>query len=305
MKPKPVATPENRLALQRQTLPRDVPGAVRRGVLLGGALAQIGWIIFGFGMIFFWAFAMNADVASILHFRGELETAKGTIIGSRQTMFSQGGSEDERGTPIHANDYWFLSADEVEYRGTSYAKGRALKPGQAVTVEHPRGRPDMSRIKGMRRSPFSGWLVLVALLPAVGLWLTIAGMRFGSRRRWLLANGRLTWGALKSKEPTGTLVNDRPVYKLTFEFQANGKTWPAVARTHNVESLLDEAEERILYDPRDPARATMVDNLPMKVELDDRGRIIHHGRAGWALIAPFLAIVGHGVYVYFAWFRPA
>lgn len=305
MKQKPVATPENRLALQRQTLPRDVPGAVRRGVRFGGPLAQAGWITLGVGMIFTWVFAMNADVASILHFRGELETAKGTIIGSRQTSFSQGGSEDERGTPIHANDYWFLTADEVEHRGTSYATGQALKSGQNVTIEHPVGRPDISRIKGMRSAPFSGWLALVALPAIIGFWMTITGMRAGSRRAWLLANGRLTWGALKSKEPTGAQVNNRPVYKLTFEFQANGRTWPAIARTHKVESLLDEAEERVLYDPRDPARATMVDNLPMKVEFDDRGRIIHHGRAAWAYIAPILTIVGHGIYIYIAYFHPA
>ena len=36
--------------------PREVPTGLRLMVLFGGALTQFGWVFFGFGMIFVWAF---------------------------------------------------------------------------------------------------------------------------------------------------------------------------------------------------------------------------------------------------------
>jgi hypothetical protein len=290
-------TRDQRTALQRQVLPRKVPGAVRRGVLLGAGITQVGWAMFGFGMIFFWGFTLQSDLGSLLRFRGELETAQGTIMDVRSTN----ASINER--RVHANDYRFRAADGAEHGGTSYST-RVYKAGAKVTIEHPAGRPEISRIVGQRAAIFPAPVGLVGLIPAVGLLLIVLGMRSGMNRNWLLANGRLAPGVLRSREATGATVNKRPVYKLTFDFQAaNGRTFQAVARTHLVENLMDEAEELVLYDPRQPGRATLVDGLPMKVQFDERGVIVGHGRsARLALILPVLVIGGHALYVCLRWF---
>lgn len=293
-------TQDGRLLLQRQTLPREVPAALRLGVLLGGGLSQTGWIVLGVGMIFFWTFGLNADLASVLHFRGELDTARGQVTETRKTNVSVGGSKHRRGTPVYANAYSFRTSDGTERRSTSYATGQSLTPGQTVTVEYPRGNPDLSRIRGMRTALFPAWTAVFIAVPAVGILLTLAGLRIGARRNWLLANGRLAWGTLKSKEPTGATVNKRPVYKFTFEFKVNNRSHEVTARTHKIENLAGP-EELILHDPRDPSRATLADALPLQVTFDDRGRIASHSRAAWPLILPALTVLGHGLYAYLAY----
>ncbi len=51
--------------------PRHVPRSLRLGMLLGGFFNQLGWFIFGFGMIFYWIFVVQADFASV-YFYDEL-----------------------------------------------------------------------------------------------------------------------------------------------------------------------------------------------------------------------------------------
>jgi hypothetical protein len=71
--------------------PRDVPLSVRLRVLLGGFLNQFGWFFFGFGLVFVWAFTVNADLTSWYRFRGHLDTAQGKVLYSEKTKFSAEG----------------------------------------------------------------------------------------------------------------------------------------------------------------------------------------------------------------------
>jgi flagellar basal body rod protein FlgC len=102
---------------------------------------------------------------------------------------------------------------------------------------------------------------------------------------------------LKSKEPTSTRVNNRPVYKLTFEFRADdGGIYEVVSKTHLPHLLEDEAEEQLVYDPRHPAHAVMMDNLPGSPDIDEMGYIHSAGfRSGvLPLILPGLTMFVHG-----------
>jgi hypothetical protein len=243
--------------------PRSVPLLVRTKVLLGGFLTQFGCIFLGFGMIFVWAFTLNADLTSWYHFRGRLETAQGTVLHSEQTSFSVGGSEHSKGTPIYANHYSFVGPGNVEYEGVSYKKGRALKKGGKVTVEYPPDQPERSRINGMRRSPMGLFGLMPIIFPLVGLCLMTVGLKKGIRGNRLLVIGHQTTGKLKSKVATSTKINNRTVFKLTFEFTAaDGIGYEAVGKTHKPEKLEDEAEEPLLYDPILPSYAVMLDALP-------------------------------------------
>lgn len=281
--------------------PRPVPLLVRMKVLLGGFLVQFGCVFAGFGMIFVWAFTLNSDLTSWYHFRGPLETAEATVHDSKQTTFSVGGSKRRSGTPIYANHYWFVGPGEVEYEGVSYRKGRQLGQGQKVTVEYPPGQPQRSRIKGMRTSPVGLFGLMPIIFPVVGLCLMAVGLRKGIRGNRLLAIGRQTSGKLKSKVSTGTRVNNRSVFKLTFEFTASdGTVHEAVAKSHKPELLEDEAEEPLLYDPFRPAYAVMLDALPGSPRTDADGNI-RAGSPGAVLLClaiPAVTVLGHAGYIY-------
>lgn len=275
-------------------------------VLFGGFLAQFGWLFLGFGGIFFWAFVMNADLASFYRFRGALETAKGVVLETKDTGASEGGSKNRRGTPIYAHWYSFTAADGREYRGVSYALGTHLEEGQEVVVEYPQGNPSISRIPGMRRAVFGPWAIFVIIFPLVGLGFILGSLASRLQAKRLLAEGKLGLGTLKSKVATNVQVNKQTVYKLTFEFVAeDGRTFEAVAKTHQVAALQDEAQERLLYDPASPARAVVLDELPGSLQLDDAGNL-QAGNApfGWlVLFLPAVTIFGHGAYAYLKYFR--
>ena len=284
----------------QQRTPRDVSTSVRWSLRLGSALGLVGWGMFGFGMIFFWLFAMNADVASLWQFDGETEQAPGQVTRSEKTKFTIGGNRKRGrpGKPVYANAYVFAAPDGTEHRGVSCATDASLIAGQAVEVEYPKGEPHVSRIVGMRRAPFDAWSALTALVPVVGLGLIVAGVRRGGRHADLLENGRLAWGKMVSKEATQARVNRKTVYKMTFEFTAdNRRTYQVETRTHATEELEDEEHELILYQPGNPDVAVVADGLPAGVRIDEKGQVHQKRPLLVSLLLLAAALVGHGTYL--------
>ncbi len=275
--------------------PRDVPGTVRLRVLFGGILNQMGWFFFGFGMLFVWLFLPNADLTSFYHFRGSLDHTQGTITASQNTHFSEGGSKHHSGTPIYRHDYTFTIAGNL-YDGVSYSTASSLQPGMHVTIEYPQGKPSISRIHGMRRAPVDPFVLFVLIFPLIGAGFVIPGLIQGRKANRLLANGKVALGAFQSKVPTNTRVNDRTVYKLTFQFTTDtGQTCQAVTRTYQPELLENGQPHEVVYDPLTPSYAVMVDSLPGSPRIDERG-VIQPASLGSALcisLLPALVIIAN------------
>jgi hypothetical protein len=278
--------------------PRQVPSSIRCQLLFGGFSNQFGWFFFGFGLIFFWVFAANADLLSAVYYRGDLETVTGKALYSEKT------SASENRTRVYANHYSFVYGG-VEYNGISYATGDYFSGGEQVTVEFPNGRLDLSRIQGMRRSIFGTAAIFVVIFPAVGLGFIAFGLVGGIKANRLLTNGKLGMGRLKLKEPTNTRINHQMVYKYTFEFNDEiGRNHNVVSRTHIIGVLEDEQEERLLYDPNNPSYAVMMDSLPASPAIDSMGNIVDAKplRGLLVLIAPGISIIGNGAYLLLKFF---
>ena len=274
--------------------PRPVPLLVCSQVLFGDMLTQFGWFFFGFGMIFFWAFAMNSDLASIRSFRGPLETTPGIVTDSRGMGASENGAE------VYAYHYSFTGPDGIKYEGVSYSLGSRMNKGHMATIEFPKGGPAKSRIQGMRTAPFGAWAALVTVFPGVGLAFVLAGTWNGAKAIRLLAHGQPALGKFTSKIATNFKVNDRTVYKLTFVFPAeDGYSYETVAKSSMPETLEDGTEKPVLYDPADPRKAVLLDNLQGAPTVDESGRIRagSAGKAALVLILPMVTIIGHGAYM--------
>ena len=275
--------------------PRPVPLPLRVQVLFGGVVNLFGWIFFGFGMIFFWAFTLNSDLASFYQFSGSLETATGIVSESRDTN----ASENER--RIVAHEYTFQHGGR-EYQGVSYTTGQQLPEGAPVLIEFPAGKPEVSRIRGMRRGMFSPAVIFVVIFPFIGLCFVAFGLRNGLRASHLLAHGKLAFGTLASKTPTNTRVNNQTVYKLTFDFTTDdGRRAQAVARSHHPQHLEDDVRESIFYDPDDPAKAVLFDSLPGSPRITSAGNFDPDWTAGalLSLLPMLLTLLGHGTYLFF------
>jgi len=279
--------------------PREVPLLVRLRLLFGGSASQAGWFFLGFGMIFFWVFVCNADLTSWTRFRGPLATVEGIVTDSRDTGASEGGSKGSRGTPIYENEFKFV-VNAREYQGVSYATGRQMRARQKVTVEYVPGKPEFARIRGMRASEFGPEVLLVTIFPLAGLGMVVASLKKGLKACDLLAHGVQTTGNQISKEPTNAKVNKREVYKFTFSFKtADGENHAAVSRTSLVERCENPTAEPLVYDPKNPERAVLLDNLPGAPHITEDGRITV--KSPWKAIAllviPAATVIGHSIWV--------
>jgi hypothetical protein len=71
--------------------PRSVSALLTAQMMLGGAMSQIGWLVFGFGSIFFWVFAWHADLSGWRFRDGVTANVEGQSLGCRDTGYSVGG----------------------------------------------------------------------------------------------------------------------------------------------------------------------------------------------------------------------
>lgn len=272
---------------QLASAPRRVPLSLQIVNFFNG-IAQIGWLIFGFGMIFFWAFVTNADF-SFANFRGPYGTADGKVTSVKST----GASVNHR--RVQANHYEY-SVDGNFLIGVSYSTGESVSPGQSVTIEFAQNKPSRSRIAGQRRAMFGAGVMFVSLFPLIGLAILVPSTLSGIKRNRLLREGLIATGTLKSKSRTNVTINNRLLYELVFEFTArDGQHHQAKARTTDTKRLEDEAQEPLLYDPADPSRAYLLDEAPARPEIEPNGEL--RGRPASAvrsLIIPLLMIGAHG-----------
>ncbi|NQT76408.1 MAG: DUF3592 domain-containing protein [Bacteroidetes bacterium] len=272
---------------------RNIPVSTRCRILFGGFKNQFGWAFFGFGMIFFWGFAMNSDL-SFLYYTGEIIRVEGIATHSFEIDATEGN------VTVIENHYKFKTEDGLEFEGISYATGRSIQAGNTITIEYPEGKPQYSRIKGMRRQIFGAVALWVVLFSFVGLVFILLGLKRSIRALRLLKYGKLTKGKLISKVRTNTRVNGRIVYKLTFRFKDEiGHEFELREKTLTPHLLQNESEERLLYLRRKPAYAIMLDSLPSSVSINADGKIESSPfiRMIFVLFIPLLTLVGHGYYV--------
>lgn len=272
---------------------RQIPLSTRISILFGGFKAQFGWAFFGFGMIFFWAFAMNMDL-SFLYYNGNIVTVEGLATGYSGTN----ASENE--VSVFANHFSFKTEDGVEISGTSYATGHRVLDGEALIVEYPEGKPQYARIKGMRTKIFSGFVIFVIIFPLIGLVFILLGLRRSFRALRLFKYGILTGGKLISKEKTNTRINNRIVYKMTFQYKDDlGREYERKEKTPLPYLLQDEQEERLLYLRGRPSYAILIDSLPSSYLMNKEGKIDSAPARNvfLLLIFPLSSIVGHGIYL--------
>jgi uncharacterized protein (DUF58 family) len=251
--------------------PRGVALLLRLQLLFGGILGLMGWILFAAGILFSLLFFVLFQVdTQFYRWRGSLETARGTILRSERTHIS-----DKRGTRrtyYYRFHYAFVAKDGVRRTGSSVAKHVRYKPGSRVTVEYPRGDPGVSRILGMQRSVGGSWFFLLLLLPLAGVILATIGLLLGWRKIALLRHGMPAKGHLVGKDVTAMKVNNKRVYRMTFEFQTpDGRTHRASSRTNAPEELEDDVFERLLYRESNPTRAVLLDALPGSPDIDAAG----------------------------------
>jgi len=247
--------------------PRYVPKAVRKRAGRGGSslfLMLFGAIFAGVGGVLAAAFVSPSTVFAEMRLdSGGRSVAEGVITAVEDA----GLKVNER--PVWAYYFRFTAAGGAEHEGVSYRAGRAWSAGERHRVVYLEGRPEVARLEGTSLSK-GGYFGLVTLLfPVIGVGVMGAALVSRMRLAKLLRDGLVTEGTIADVEPTGSRVNDFPVYRIHFDYRAqSGREESGTLRTHR-EGLIDLARERreqgqpvfLLYDRRKPGRVLLAEAL--------------------------------------------
>jgi hypothetical protein len=233
--------------------PREVPLGIKAKIMTANAFFWIGFMFFIIGSIIGYAFSFSMDFKS-LGFHPD-QTTTGKIITQEATNCTENKRE------IYQYNFEF-STGHTTLQGSSYSSDFA-DSYNSIEVEYESKNPQNARIVGMRSAPFSAWIgLLLGISPLIGLAFLAFAVSRGFKNIYLVTNGMLTKGKVLGKEATNTKINGRTLFRMIFEFKTqNGHTAQAKCTTTEPEKVLDEAEELLVYDPRQPEKAVLLDTL--------------------------------------------
>lgn len=142
---------------------------------------------------------------------------------------------------------------------------------------------------------------LVFVFPVVGAALFATSTVRGARQVALLRHGRVAGAHKVSEQATNTTVNDQPVVKYVYEFQAgDGRTYQGTSRAISSEEIGDEDVEPVLYLPSNPSLSVLVDALPLRstLDVDEDGQWVSY-ESVWPVVwlgLAWMGVLAHAMY---------
>jgi hypothetical protein len=172
-----------------------VPPSVRWRVLIGGYAVFFGQVFFAIAILITLPFVLSTDPLGGLRLALARRTAPGRLVRVSRTDAAQLERRVIRyeysfrlsdGRTLHGVSFSDRTWPGLTSRDTEYPPDR----GPAVPIEYDPYDPNISRIRGMRTSPFSVWTLAISLLfPAIGAAIAVSGIRTNLRRIHLLVSG--------------------------------------------------------------------------------------------------------------------
>ena len=206
-------------------------------------------------MVFVVIFAGDIHPLDEVRLGSSTATAMATVTDVRDT------NSTENDVTVYEYRFTFRAKDETEVTGRSYSTGRIWAKGERVPVTYLPDKPGVAQLQDTRHTEFPWWVaLLVGIFPFIGGVMLLAGALGGWRQIRLLRMGRLAYARWINVTPTNMSVNDQPVMKYAFEFQAeDGQTYQGNSKSLPKAQLGDEANEPVLYWPTKPDRSMLLD----------------------------------------------
>ena len=228
-------------------------------VIFNNIYCYIGLSFSGIGLIFAALFTPVIDFVSPFHFGSDALTVQGAITEAERTNVSL----NEENVIKYRYTFEYMGRS---YTGISYSTDNNYRNGQRVNVEFEPDNPQISRIEGMSVKPAGLWMLFIYIFPGVGFLFLFFAFKKGLSKIGTIRYGIITRGKFINKESTGGSINGQTIYDLFFTFtDMSGNVHTATGSTHKIEAVMDEPEERIIYDPSNPSGAVVVDAMPVSV----------------------------------------
>jgi len=231
--------------------------------LYSGSTPLVGWFIAGFGFMFALIIAGLMGLDDTIP-RNWIHAGKATITNIEEANVKLNGEE------IYA--YHFESADR-NISGISYGYSGKYETGDEASLLKAEKR---YRIENLTLTTMGeGWFDSVIFL-GMGCLIGLIGISFliyswfaGGKAIRFLQEGEAAKARFLGMNPTGTLINKKPVMKANFEYQVEGSMYTASATALDTSRLTDAPCEVVFYDPMQPDKSIVMDGLPRGIYFDE------------------------------------
>ncbi len=274
--------------------PRQINLFTKATVLFDGFMQQFGWVFFCMGSLFAWIFISASEVKYWFEPSKDWQETPGKVVSAEPTNSA-------------VNDqvvYRYLHSFELDgqrFTGKSFTAGQQYNGGEAVTIRYDAKNPGDSYMLGTDRAVFPAFVLFVLLFPLIGGAFIIYAIRQNLKTIKLLEIGEFTRGRLVSKVATNVKINDSPVFKYEFGFEANGKQHIAICKTHQTGLVEDEEREIILYDRYNPGHNIVFDAESVPA-ITEQGEL--EPAPFWKIALILLPILGLAIQFYFILYPP-
>jgi len=247
------------------------------------------------GSLIAWNFVPLADLSSIFSSGENIQKGSGTIVESTSTGATGKSSDSKTSGHIVENRFTYVIKGET-FESTSYGLNETLAPGDELKIEHPLAHPERAVIVGMRANTYSPQVLLVLIIPLIGMILSYFAIKRSLRLVNLLKQGEIAFASMVGKEGTNTTINEQPVYRYTFEFSDKlGNKCKTKVSTHHSGIFTysgdpEARKERVLYDPKNPSYAKLLDLLPNGVRFDISDKLLRGRMPIAILILPGITV---------------
>lgn len=264
---------------------RQIPITTAIKTVFGRARTYLGYGLFSFLMIYAWVFGGNAD-ANFYRYWGALTPTTGTIVEVVET-----NAEINEET-VWANVYEYTDKAGYTYVRDAFTTGWSFSAAETVKVNYVTESPEFAQVEGASNSFFGSWALLFYLPPLIGLFFVKSGISQGLVDLQLLKNGKVVKSKLVAKKPTSVVINDRTVYEMQFEYTSGREKHRRTLNTSHPEKFEDDAHEYLIFDPNQPEKAQLIDDLSVNVSVTNNGGLILASSFSVAVFLAPLILVG-------------
>jgi Protein of unknown function (DUF3592) len=257
--------------------PRRMPLNVKAKCIFMGSRYQISFLFLGVSTVFFLVFAF--DYPSVLFYKSTVETTTGTLVDKKKTVFSTGrinfGGLTRPGENIYKYFYIYRVMGK-SYEASSVGIDRQVDKQTTLVVEYLKNRPSISRIQGMSPGLHLSGRVTPLVIIIVIILIAFSAVYSMTRKRVylyrLLRIGQTAIGTVKTKNILSR-SSGREWYEVVYEFVVEGCAYQVIDRPYYTEQIEIGEQRTLLYDPKNPHKAALLDNIPCSIVLDESGQI--------------------------------
>jgi hypothetical protein len=181
---------------------------------------------------------------------------RGVVARAKPTGIRATSSQVNHRT-VYEISYQFTDAEGLPRAGRSGTTDLLAithaDQGQPFDVEYDPQRPELTRLRGGRASFFGFFVLFPLAFFVVGAAVLVSGARRAVRARRLYVHGVAALATVTSVAPTSMRVNQRPVMRVDFAFDAI--TGRVAGHTTTREPPPVGSQLWVLHDPDDPKRS--------------------------------------------------